>query len=151
MQLNDADVARWHNLNIREPRLDSAPTSDLGEMYSAAWQVAACYSGASPPRVPVEIYPFAQGGMLLHLERGSLGCARGLMDPGWWRAKPGLAPLLERYGVPTQDPSTLSGAAALGQPVSGFDRSAALVVTLVVLFAAIALSRRRLVHGAGSV
>jgi hypothetical protein len=142
MQLNDSDVARWHNLNIRQPRLDSAPTSDLGEMYSATWQVGACYSGAFPPRIPVEIYPFAQGGMLLHVEPGSLGCARGLIDPGWWRAKPSLAPLLERYGVPTQDPATPSAAATVGQPAPRLAPYAAGVVLLTVLLAAIVLSRR---------
>jgi hypothetical protein len=141
MQLNDSDVARWHNLNIRQPRLDSAPTRDLGKMYLATWQVGACYSGASPPRVPVEIYPFAQGGMLLHVEPGSLGCARGLIEPGWWRAKPSLTLLLERYGVPTQDPATPSGA-VVGRPAPRLAPYAAGVVTLMVLLVAITLSRR---------
>jgi hypothetical protein len=150
MQLSPADVARWSNLNHRQPRLDSAPTSDPGEAYLATWQVGACYSGAPPPRVPVEIYPFAQGGMLLHVERGSLGCARGLIEPGWWRAKPSLTPLLDRYGVPTQDLAKLSGAATIARPVSPLTRYAALVVTSMVLFAVIALLRRRIVRAAGS-
>ena len=142
MQLNDADVARWHNLNVRQPRLDRAPTLDLGEMYVATWQVAVCYGGESPPRVPVEIYPFAHGGMLLHVERGSLGCARGLIEPGWWRAKPGLPSLLERYGVPSQDPAQLSGAATIGHPAARLDPYAAAAIVLTLLLAAIALARR---------
>ena len=73
MQLNDADVARWHNLNVRQPR--SRPAAHAGSRRDLRGDVGgrrSSYSGESPPRIPVEIYPFAQGGMLLHVERRSL-------------------------------------------------------------------------------
>jgi hypothetical protein len=118
------------------PLLRSAPSGTLGSRYVVTYEMPGARTGTD--RIRQDLYPYAAGGAVSHMEPNQVFWSGQRTVGGWMRGTAGLRATLVADGLPSVDPESPPKRAWAGRGVE-----IALGAGVLLAGAALTLLRRR--------